>query len=114
MEIQSDVHFLPCDIDKDGSTNIKAYFKVTQTSEGKLRSQLRGHDLQGDVLSLSKEGLPVQGIVATKGQLTGEGTKLEITGRFESITVWQHDSKPDISQIREYLDWFEISNAVHG
>lgn len=116
MDKQSEVHFLPCDIDYDGSTDMKAYFKITEGSNGKLTSQLRGHEMQGEAMAISKDGLPVQGILATKGvqMHTDQGTKLEITGRFDSITVWQHDTKPDIHQIQDYVEWFEISHAVHG
>ncbi len=112
---QSDVHYLPCDVDFIGSTDINAYFKVSKKSNGLMHSQLRGHALVGERMSLSTGEVSVQGLLATKGtNVGGEGTKLEVTGSFNEMTVWQHDVKPDLQQLRTYIDWFEISNAVQS
>ena len=111
----SDVQYLPCDIDYVGSTDINAYFKVTTSADGGLRSQIRGHELIGEKMHISSPELPVTGLLVTRGtRVGGEGTRLEVTGAFDSITVWQHDAKPDIQQIRDYIEWFEIANAVHS
>jgi len=111
----SDVQYLPCDIDYVGSTEINAYFKVFTSSDGMLHSQIRGHELIGEKMPISTPELPVTGLLVTKGtQVGGEGTRLEVTGVFNSITVWQHDAKPDISQVRDYIDWFDVANAVHS
>jgi len=112
---KSDVQYLPCDIDYVGSTEINAYFKVTTSADGVLHSQIRGHELIGEKMPISTPELPVTGLLVTRGtQVGGEGTRLEVTGAFDSITVWQHDAKPDVPQVRDYIDWFEIASAVHS
>jgi len=111
----SDVQYLPCDIDYVGSTEINAYFKVSTSGDGVLHSQIRGHELIGEKMPICTPALPVTGFLVTKGsQVGGEGTRLEVTGVFDSITLWQHDAKPDVCQVRDYIDWFEIANAVHS
>ena len=33
---------------------------------------------------------------------------------FDKMTVWQHDAKPDIPHMRDCINWFEISSALHS
>ena len=37
---------------------------------------------------------------------------LEVTGRFDEITVWEHDRSPDLNPFFDIMDWFEISKSV--
>ena len=117
MANQSDVHFLPCETTYDGATEVKSFFQVTPGSTpGSVLSAYRGHELQGESLKLSTEELPVRGLCITKEMDTpgDAGTKLRVASEFQAMTMWQHDAKPDVPHMRDFIEWFEISNAIHS
>ena len=41
----STVHYLPCKIDYNGSTEISSYFMVNEEADGSLSAQFRGRGL---------------------------------------------------------------------
>ena len=117
MANHSEVHFLPCETTYDGATEVKSFFHITAGStRGSLQSALRGHELQGEALKLSTESFPVRGLCITKVPDTpgGAGAKLRVDSEFQEMTMWQHDAKPDVPHMRDFINWFEISDAVHS
>jgi hypothetical protein len=108
------VHYLPCQFDYDGPAEVRSFFKVRQGKEENcLSSALRGHELIGEVMTVSQEGLPVRGFCVSKCDEDGQ-TKLRVMSEFDKMTVWQHDAKPDIPHMRDCINWFEISSALHS
>ena len=109
----STVHMLPCGMSYDGPTEVNSFFRVQEKADGSLSSTIRGRQLTGEKMELSANGVDVHGLCVTKSG-NGLDARLEVTGRFDRMNVWQHDAKPDCNQIREYTDFFEISNSVHS
>jgi len=109
----SSIHYLPCSMTYDGPSEVNSYFLVQQKADGLLSSSIRGRQLTGEKMQLNSNGVNVHGLCVTKSG-NGLDARLEITGRFDSMTVWQHDANPDCNQVREYTDFFEINNAVHS
>jgi hypothetical protein len=132
MEIQSTVHYLPCDFGYDGPAEVLSFFKISkdESESGLFNAQLRGHELFGEDLNISTAKVAVKGliVVAKTGnsgspdedeenenlKLKESKTKLRVMGEFNKMTIWQHDTKPETSKVQDYIDWFEISDAVHS
>ena len=110
--MMSSMHYLPCNIHYDGSSEVNSFFQIKSLkSSNKLQSFFRGRELIGQELLLSDRN--VIGINATQKQ-PESNTELnwEVTGNFNKITVWQHDVAPDLTHFEEALEWFEIANEV--
>jgi hypothetical protein len=103
------VHYLPCSIKYDGPTDVGSFFRVAKDpNTGTLTSHMRGRELKGSVVDLPSK---VSGLCVTPG--VDDPRRWEVTGQFDSMTVWQHDVTPDVAQMQEYLHYFELSKAVH-
>ncbi len=110
---EASIHYLPCGMSYDGPTEVKSFFQVKKGKDGTMTSAIRGRELMGEQMMLSVGGVNVHGLCVTKSG-NGSEARLEVTDRFDSMNIWQHDAKPDNNQIREYIDWFEINNSVHS
>ncbi len=107
----STVHFLPCTIDFDGPLAVNSFFQIQQTKTG-LRSSLRGRELIGKELALPAG---VVGINAIQDSLKSKTeTTWDCTGQFSEITVWQHDIAPDMGQMQDCFQWFDIAQKVRS
>lgn len=114
----STVHYLPCKIDYNGSTEISSYFMVNEEADGSLSAQFRGRGLQGEVLELSKikgdtEGtkMNVRGLIVAHS--SDNPQLMEIEGQFDKMHVWQHDRKPELQEVSMYLDHMDIAKSIH-
>lgn len=103
---QSTVHLLPCSIDYDGAAPIKSFFLIDKKGDsGTVMSHFRGRGLQGKSLNLGEE---VQGVcVCDKGN-----KNMIVEGTFDSLTIWEHDSAPDMAPMEDILSWFSIASSV--
>jgi hypothetical protein len=105
----STVHLLPCTIDFDGPVPVNSFFQIKK-SKNDLRSAFRGRELVGNILALPHG---VQGVNAVQMKPSEKTeTSWDCVGRFKEITVWQHDVAPDVGQLQDCLDWFEIADEV--
>jgi hypothetical protein len=105
----STVHLLPCTIDFDGPVPVNSFFQIKK-AKNDLRSAFRGRELVGSVLTLP-DG--VQGVNAVQMKPSEKTeTAWDCVGRFKEITVWQHDVAPDLGQLQDCIDWFEIADEV--
>lgn len=105
----SAIHYLPCSIEHDGPLPVSSFFQV-QTAKTGLVSSLRGRELVGKVMPLPDGvvGLNiVQGSATSKTELSWD-----CSGHFDEITVWQHDVAPDLGQVQECMNWFDIAEKV--
>ncbi len=106
------MHLLPCDIDYNGPAPVTSYFQI---SEGKRRNDemtahFRGHELIGKKVKLPEK---ITGLNVTQDMRNqSKELKWAVVGEFKEINVWQHDVAPDVNQIEECLDWFELASAV--
>ena len=75
-----------------------------------MRSAFRGRELVGKELKLPTN---VLGINAVQNRQT-ESTESswDCVGQFDKINVWQHDIAPDLGQLQDCIDWFEIAEQV--
>ncbi len=107
----STIHFLPCSIEFDGPVAVNSFFQIKQ-SKNELRSAFRGRELVGKELKLPAT---VLGINAVQNRQT-ESTESswDCVGQFEKINVWQHDIAPDLGQLQDCIDWFEIAEQVRS
>jgi len=113
---QSVVNYLPCAVKFDGPTEVNSYFQVKSEKDGTFTSHFRGRELKGAQLELPAS---VNGLNIVMGGGGGGGTSAsantwEVSGSFKSFTVWQHDVAPDCAVINDYLDFMEVSRAIHG
>lgn len=108
----SSIHYLPCNIHYDGSSDVNSYFQIQSIKlSNKLQAVFRGRELIGQELLLS--GRNVIGInVVQKQPKSNTELNWEVTGNFNKIAVWQHDVAPDLTHFDEALEWFEIANEV--
>ena len=103
------VHYLPCSIKYDGPTEVGSFFRVAKDPNSEtLTSHIRGRELKGSVMSLPSN---VSGLCVTPG--VDDPRRWEVTGQFDSMTVWQHDVTPDVAQMQEYINYFDLAKAVH-
>ena len=105
----STVHYLPCGIKYDGPTEVNSYFLIKKEKNGELVSHLRGRELKGKTVPLPKD---VQGLCITPGD--DNPLRWEVTGEFDAMTLWQHDLPPDVAQMDEYLNLFEVLSSIHS
>ena len=105
----STVHFLPCTIDFDGPVPVNSFFQVKR-SKTDLKAAFRGRELVGKELSLPADVLGVNA-VQNRPKESSE-TSWDCVGQFDKITVWQHDVAPDLGQLQDCIDWFEIAEQV--
>jgi len=105
------VHFLPCSIEFDGPVAVNSFFQIKK-SKNELRSAFRGRELVGKELKLPAT---VLGINAVQNRQT-ESTESswDCVGQFDKINVWQHDIAPDLGQLQDCIDWFEIAEQVRS
>lgn len=127
---QSDmpIHYLPCNIDYDGPAPVSSYFivKSSDNNDGEVHASLRGRQLVGVAVQLPQN---VHGVCAiTSKSAAGQhleqshlqqqqeqrrrGLSLEPVGSFSSITMWQHDVKPDTGVLQDCFDWLSVAQAV--
>lgn len=136
---ESTIHYLPCSIDFDGSSEISSYFMVSENANrpGYLQSHFRGRELHGIKYDLSelngKAAENEKGIMAIEGTENEENVdkevmnvkglcvskaasgqkELEVIGHFNSIHLWQHDIQPDVNEFKKHHEWLEIANTLH-
>lgn len=105
----STVHFLPCSIEFDGPVAVNSFFQIKK-SKNEMRSAFRGRELVGKELKLPAN---ILGINAVQNRQT-ESTESswDCVGQFDKINVWQHDIAPDLGQLQDCIDWFEIAEQV--
>ena len=112
------VHYLPCKIDHSGSTDVASYFWTSEEADGSLSAQFRGRGLQGEILELSKQKGVVEGVnINVRGLIVAHSSSnpqvMEIEGQFDKMHVWQHDRKPEMQEVAQYLDHMEIAQSIH-
>eukprot|EP00388_Colpodella_angusta_P035657 GDKK01036678.1.p1 GENE.GDKK01036678.1~~GDKK01036678.1.p1 ORF type:complete len:131 (-),score=10.83 GDKK01036678.1:149-541(-) len=107
----STVHFLPCTIDFDGPVPVNSFFQV-QRAKTELKASFRGRELIGKEMKLPTNVLGVNAIQNRPKEASE--TSWDCVGQFDKITVWQHDVAPDLGQLQECIDWFEIAEQVHS
>ena len=112
----STVHYLPCKIHYNGSTDVNNYFQVIKTNNNKhqvkeLKSAFRGRELIGKEVALPSNVVGIHAIQQHQSKEKYEMT-WEVSGNFEKLTVWQHDISPDLSTFNHALEWFDIANEV--
>jgi ribonuclease H2 subunit C len=105
------VHYLPCGIKYDGPTDVNSFFRISKSDKDSevLVSHFRGRELKGQVVHLPEN---VSGLCITPGK--DDPRRWEVTGEFKDLTLWQHDLTPDVAQMEDLLNYFEISSAVHA
>ena len=114
----STVHYLPCKIEHSGTADVSSYFLIDDKADGSLSARFRGRGLQGEVLELSKHkpmttsgNLNMRGLVVARD--SNNTTHLEIEGQFDKMHVWQHDRKPEIHEVTQFLEHLEVAQAIH-
>lgn len=112
------VHYLPCKIDHSGPTDVASYFLTNEEPDGSLRAQFRGRGLHGEVLELSKQkGLTESAKLNVRGLVVAHSSNnpqvMEIEGQFDQMHVWQHDRKPEMQEVGQYIDHMEIAQTIH-
>ena len=122
MSESSELHLLPCNIEYDGPAPVKSYFVQKSGKNGEKIAYLRGHELVGEVVDVSKDWVGVLAAKASnKSDLDSEHNQnkgnneilLMAEGKFDSFTIWQHDAAPNKAQIEELLEWKEVANSLH-
>lgn len=119
----STIHFLPCSIDYDGTAPIKSFFQTSDDLDGTFISHLRGRKLKGKLveLNVSQEkdsknlsNLPAENVSTVTGLCVGDNGNRNwiVEGHFTSMSIWEHDTNPDLSAIDECLSWFKIADQV--
>lgn len=140
---ESTIHYLPCSIDFDGSSEISSYFMVSENANkpGALQSHFRGRELHGVKFDLAElnaakatgneKAMAVEGPEnvenvesADKEDMNVKGLcvtkassgqkKLEVIGHFNSIHLWQHDIQPDINEFKKNMEWLQIADTLHS
>ena len=105
----STMHFLPCSIDYDGPVPVNSFFRIKRSKNG-IKAALRGRELVGKEFTLPAN---VVGLNAVQNRtMDNTESSWDCVGKFDKITVWQHDISPDLSQLQESVDWFEIADSV--
>lgn len=104
----STIHLMPCTIEYDGNAQVKSFFHVQQETDGTLRSHFRGRELRGSILDLPS--------TAVDGLCIGDcgNRQWRVEGTFSQMSVWEHDTMPDMSPLQESLAWFALADAVHS
>jgi len=109
---QSVVHYLPFGIKFDGPTDVNSFFRVSAAEKDRpevLVSHFRGRELKGSVVELPAN---VSGLCVTPGE--DDPRRWEVTGEFNSLTLWQHDLTPDVTVMEDLLNMFQISEALNA
>jgi hypothetical protein len=101
---QSSLHLLPCSIEHDGPTQVTSFFQVVEGEKENV-AYFRGRELKGIKIAVP---VGVQGLCVGD---CGEGKWL-VEGSFSETNFWEHDSRPDKSQIDEVNCWFDVAKSV--
>lgn len=92
---------------------VSTFFEVGDhtTIKDSYVAQLRGREIVGQDVTLPDN---VSGAVLVKHG--GNGTSLEcsyiVSALVDKVVVWEHDRAPQSGDFADYLDWFELANAV--
>ena len=122
MSEPSELHLLPCNIEYDGPAPVKSYFIQKNAKNGDKIAYLRGHELVGEVVDVSKDWVGTVAVKASnKSNLDSEHDHTKgrnevnfmVEGKFDSFTIWQHDAAPNMAQVEELLEWKEVANSLH-
>jgi hypothetical protein len=112
------IQVMPFSIDYNGTAPVNSYMRVCE-QKGELRTHFRGRELVGNEVKLPAQVKGVHAIPATRKLGTASPTRsddvgdsLEVTGEFSSFILWQHDVSPNVGQVEEALDWFEVADSV--
>lgn len=109
------VHRLPFNIEYNGAANINSFFKIKTTKKRQrendvLESHFRGRKLNGVTFSL-----PPDVIGLTTNVELEEGKKcFKVNGKFNKLTVWEHDRPPDLLDLDDAMLWMEVAKHVHS
>jgi len=123
MSESSELHLLPCNIQYDGPAPVKSFFIQKSGKNNDKIAYLRGHELVGEVVDISKDWLGVVVVKASnKSNLDSEQdpskgrneVNMLAEGNFDSFTLWQHDVAPNMAQVEELLEWREVANSLHS
>jgi hypothetical protein len=109
QEQTSTIHYLPCTIAHDGPLAVNSFFQIQKTKAGMI-SSLRGRQLVGKTLPLPPN---VTGLnIVQDGTTSKTELSWDCGGHFQEIVVWQHDIAPDLGQLQDCFNWFEIADKV--
>ncbi|XP_057983661.1 uncharacterized protein LOC131168339 [Malania oleifera] len=124
VDLDGQIHQLPCGIKYDGPSSVSHYFKPKHTGievDG-LRveeAHFRGRKLQGARVPLP-EGycgfiLGKNSVKKRKFELSEENSNCwEAKAKFQSITFWNHESLPSQDDVcLRSFHWFPVANALH-
>lgn len=123
MSESSELHLLPCNIQYDGPAPVKSFFIQKNGKNNDKIAYLRGHELVGEVVDISKDWLGVVAVKASnKSNLDSEQdpskgrheVNMLAEGSFDSFTLWQHDVAPNMAQVEELLEWRDVANSLHS
>jgi hypothetical protein len=101
-----DINIMPFQLTYDGPAPIQQYMKYEKQSNGTIKSHFRGREIIGKTITLPDH---LNGLVVSKSKVTGP---VETTAAFQNITIWEHDLEPDISTVKNLLDWFDVAKSV--
>jgi len=72
-----------------------------------LTASYRGRGLTGKLVQLPSN---TSGIYLDKIDPSSDSYSLR--GQFNNIHLWEHNKNPDLSQIKEAINWIEIARQV--
>ena len=118
---------MPFSIDYNGTAPVNSYMRVCEL-KGELHTHFRGRELVGSEVKLPAgvrgvHAVPSAQKLGTSPAASNNNNRssdksdnpdgsLEVEGEFSSFFVWQHDVAPNMAQVEEALDWFEVAESV--
>lgn len=113
--IPSSCHRIPCRIKFSGSAKVSDYFEPTiKRNEDKnhshLESSFRGRPLLGTSLQLPSG---YKGALLDR-QDKDEKIRFSKSKSFDSITAWELDRDPKLSQLHKAYQWMQVASSIHG
>ncbi|XP_060581789.1 ribonuclease H2 subunit C-like [Ruditapes philippinarum] len=116
-EISSELHFMPAEIQYNGSANVKSYFEtnIRKKSENKMTASLRGRPLHGTKFEVPSGYTGVIFNESKKSVTEDDERELTATGSFDSFNYWNLDREPSHGdRLHQALTWIDIAKALHS
>ncbi|KAM4722331.1 ribonuclease H2 subunit C [Rhinophrynus dorsalis] len=113
---QEPMHLLPCEIQREGTANVKEYFcpAIREEEKGKEVS-FRGRALKGQEVSVPAGYIGVILKEDHKPCSDEEERSLSVKSTFNSFTQWNLETPPSADDVLVMsLGWPKIAAAIHA
>ncbi|KAJ1892024.1 hypothetical protein LPJ81_005630 [Coemansia sp. IMI 209127] len=127
------LHQLPCFVDYDGPSKTSVYFLPEKQADLTYEASFRGRQLCGCKITLPDSYVGHVLVESTASDHDGlqdmafesddvasptndEQRELRSVGRFEDLTVWEHDRVPlqDDDEFICSLQWIDVASSIHA